>query len=209
MPSDSKPPSTLMAMAARNLKRRGTSGKASTGSGVMKKFGGGPASMMGRALSGTQFGQPDSLIRRAQDTFARFADGGAVKKPPGPSAKERKEIRNLIERGKTDAISALRETRNALLADAPAPADTDAALGKISSRLAMKDGGEVDAPEEVAESVDPVDPAIMYQEYAELMEALEEPSLDEGLRAEIMDRLAEIEHALDAVGVELGEEATS
>ena len=66
----------------------------------LKKGGGGPATMMGHALSGTPLGGADNLIRKAQDRFTMFADGGAVKKPPGPSAKERREIRSMIERGK-------------------------------------------------------------------------------------------------------------
>jgi hypothetical protein len=205
MPSESKPLSTLMAMASRHLKTVKTRGSAqgNPGGGAMKPSGGGPATMMGHALSGTQFGQPDSLIRKAQDTFARFASGGAVKKPAakpkGPSLKERKEIRALIERGKTDAVSALHATRDALLKNAPSPPDVDSTLGRLRGQLAMKDGGEVESEDEAPMTGDP---AVMYQEYSELMEALQNPKIDPELQAEMMDRMMEIENSLG-----MGEEA--
>ncbi len=218
MPSENKQPATLMAMAAHNpafAKKRAPAPGAppAQGSGFLKKAGGGPGSMMGHALSGTQFGAADNLIRKAQDRFATFAGGGAVKKPAGPSAKERKEIRTLIEQGKTDAVSALRDTRAALVQQqpdlAPPEEDTDSALAKIGARLAMADGGEVEAPEEDAapeeEQTQAGDPALMYQEYAELIEKLQDPRIDEDLREEIVDRLADIEDKLQAVGISTGD----
>jgi hypothetical protein len=211
MPSVSKPQATLMAMAfakKKKIPQRGARdfNRADKGSGMLKKSGGGPAGMMGHALSGTQLGQADSLIRKAQDSFARFADGGAVKKPQpkGPSLKERKEIRAIVDRGKTDAVSALRATRASLMETVPEPAeDADVALAKLSTRLAMKDGDGVEEDEEPETAIG--DPGLMYQEYAELLETLQDAELDEGMREEIVDRLADIEHALSTVGIEAGD----
>jgi hypothetical protein len=150
--------------------------------------------MMGHALSGTQLGGVDNLIRKAQDRFTMFADGGQVKKPAGPSLKERREIRAMIERGKGDAVDALRDMRSALLQtqeDAPT-ADPEAGLAKLSSSLAMKDGGPISP-----------DPAHLYDEYRELMDRVDDPRIDADLREQMMQRLRTIEDALDQVGIDV------
>jgi len=199
MPSVSKPQATLMAMAAHNpafAKKKGIPvrvakdfNRADKKSGILKKAGGGPASMMGHALSGTQLGGTDNLIRKAQDRFSMFADGGAVKKPPGPSAKERREIRSMIERGKSDAVGALRGMRSALInsqEDAPVqqPKDTDASLQRLRSQLAAKSAPP--AP----------NPAHLHDEYRSLLEHVDDPRIDPELRGQMSARLATIEQML-------------
>lgn len=219
MPSTSKPQATLMAMAAHNpafAKKKGIPmgvardfNRADQRTGIVKKAGGGAGAMIGHGLSGTQLGDADSLIRKAQDRFATFAEGGAVKKPAGPSAKERKEIRGIIERGKTDAISALRGTRAALIQQQPPPdteLDTDDALARLTQQLAMKDGGEVEAAEAPDEAL-PQSPELLYQEYAELMDKINDPRIDDELRQQMAERMELIESSLDAVGVEAGDES--
>lgn len=113
--------------------------------------------LMGHALSGTQLGQADNAIRRAQ---RRFADGGKVAaKPKGPSASERREIRAMIERGKGDAVGALRQTRAALLNSMPAPMErkrsANAALfqryAALLDRLGKPDHDEADLTELLTE----------------------------------------------------------
>lgn len=209
MSSASKPPATLMAMAAHSRafgKKKGapvsTSGQSA---GIVKKAGGGAGAMIGHAMSGTQLGESDNLIRKAQDRFATFAEGGAVKKPAGPSAKERKEIRSIIERGKTDAVSALRDTRAALIQQQPddVETDTDNALASLTQRLAMKDGGDVEAPDEDM----PQSPELLYQEYAELMDKIDDPRVDDELRQQMAERMELIESSLDSVGIEVGEQS--
>lgn len=208
MSSASKPPATLMAMAAHSPafgKKKGTSVSTNQRAGIVKKAGGGAGAMIGHAMSGTQLGDSDNLIRKAQDRFATFAEGGAVKKPAGPSAKERKEIRGIIERGKTDAVSALRDTRAALIQQQPPDVepDTDSALASLTQRLAMKDGGEVEAPDEgMSQS-----PDLLYQEYAELMDNIDDPRIDDELRQQMADRMELIESSLDSVGIEVGEQS--
>lgn len=203
MPSTSKPQATLMAMAAHNpafAKKKGIPvrvakdfNRADKRTGILKKGGGGPASMMGHALSGTQLGGADNLIRKAQDRFTMFADGGAVKKPvqKGPSAKERREIRSMIERGKSDAVGALRGMRSALInsqEDSPVekPSDPDASLARLSSRLATKKAA---AP----------DPTHLHDEYRSLLEHVDDPRIDPELRGQMSSRLATIEQMLAGV----------
>lgn len=212
MPSESKPKSTLMAMSAPYLtgsSGRGGGTRAQPVTDPRKNFGQGEGKsmfstmpLMGHAMSGTQLGQADSLIRKVS---ARFAEGGSVKKPvkpSGPSAKERKEIRALVERGKSDAVSALRDTRDALRDSAPEPADdVDGALATLSSRLALKDGGEVQGADDGAMS-----PELMYQEYQELVQALQDPRIEQELQLEMVDRLAEIEDALERLGITVSPE---
>jgi hypothetical protein len=199
MPSTSKPQATLMAMAAHNpafAKKKGVPvgvardfNRADQHSGILKKAGGGPATMFGHGLSGTQLGEADNLIRKAQDRFATFAEGGVVKKPAGPSAQERKEIRGLIERGKSDAVSALRDTRDALIDAQPS---TDETLQRLSQQLAMKDGGAVSGG-----------PESLYQEYLSLMQELDDAEDSEKVEQTI-DRLAQIEDELGALGIDVG-----
>jgi hypothetical protein len=152
--------------------------------------------LMGHALSGSQLGQADHAIRAAHQRLSSFAEGGEVKKPPGPSAKERAEIRGMIERGKDDALAALRNTRAALALSVPGPAANDDDYGSqlegLRSRLAMKDGGEVsdDNPQE------------MYREYVDLTKQLNEESHPE-LQAQLVSRLAQLEQKLEGLGVNL------
>jgi hypothetical protein len=157
--------------------------------------------LMGHAMSGTQLGQADALIGKAQRAFA---DGGSVKDSksakPQISAKERKEIRDMIERGKSDAISTLRSTRSMLMSNAPAPSSEDeddsstAALANLSARLAMKDGGEVqaDSPDE------------LFAEYQKLTAELDNDEIEPSRQAEVVDRLAAITEELDKLGVPVG-----
>ena len=217
MPSTSKPQATLMAMAAHNpafAKKKGIPvgvakdfNAADKRAGILKKGGGGPATMMGHALSGTQLGGTENLIRKAQDRFTTFADGGAVKKPKGPSLKERREIRTMIEDGKEDAVSALRSMRSALIdsqEDSPVePSDPDTALARLRSQLAMADGGAVPAREP---AISP-DPAMLYDEYRELIGKLQDESLPPELGTQIVDRLATIEAALEQMGIDVGDAA--
>lgn len=100
---------------------------------------------MGHALSGTPLGHVDRTLRGAHRSLAKFAEGGEVKKAPGLSAKERAQIRGMIERGKDDALDALRSTRAALALSAPTrPAnegDFAYQIDSLRDRLAMKEGG--------------------------------------------------------------------
>lgn len=200
MPSVSKKQAHLFAAVAHNpafAKKVGIPqsvgrefNRADKRTGILKKGGGGPASMMGHALSGTQLGGADNLIRKAQDRFTMFADGGAVKKPAGPSAKERREIRGMIERGKSDAVGALRGMRSALIQTqegSPVP-DAGMRLAKLSSRLAAK-------------PLSP-DPAALYDEYRELFQHVQNPKLDDDLRGQMTDRMEKIEGTLDQLGIQ-------
>lgn len=225
MPSTSKPQATLMAMAAHNpafAKKKGIPvrvakdfNRADKGGSMLKKAGGGPASMMGHALSGTQLGGPENLIRKAQDRFATFADGGAVKKPAGPSLKERREIRAMIEDGKDDAVSALRGMRSALInsqekspVEQPDP-DPDTSLARLRSQLSMADGGEVDVDDAEAPNDDPAattpNPEMLMQEYQELVTALQDESLPQEMHGQIIDRLASIESMLEQMGIDVSD----
>lgn len=226
MATTKKPQGTLLAMVASNPgtakppgqkpagMRRGAGGGTPKESGMDAKmnFGQGHGHsmfstmpLMGHAMSGTQLGQVDNALQKAHGRLARFAEGGEVKKPAGPSAKERKEIRSLIERGKDDAVTALRSTRSALLQTQmpqkpQAPEDYGAALDDISQRLAMKDGGQV------ATEAAQADPRLMYQEYSELMNELEQgQNSDPQLHMQIVDRLSQLAQHLEALGIPLPE----
>jgi len=180
MQSGNKQPSTLMAMA---MMRPGKAPKAAMMPG------------MGHALSGSHLGQVDKTIRNAQGSLAKFAEGGGVKKPAGPSAKERKEIRAMITQGKEDAISTLRATRSALASTSPpAPEDYTKSLDELSGRLALKDGGEVD-PLQTGE------PAKLYQEYTQLMDALHNSDADPQMQMQLVDRLTQIVSNLESLGI--------
>lgn len=157
--------------------------------------------LLGHAMSGTQLGQADNTIRNAHRQLARFAEGGSVKKPAGPSAKERREIRELIEQGKQDAVATLRTTRDALSDALPSPAmDFTPSLDKLNGQLAMKDGGAV--------SADAESPARLYEEYQQLIETLHMPHLEHDLQMEIVDRLADLEKQLEGLGINVGEAPT-
>lgn len=218
MPAKPKPPSTLLGM-------QGAARGASPNQNSMESrqnFGQGHGHsmfseipLMGHAMSGTQLGQADNATRDAHSTLSkfRFADGGKVK-PKGPSLKERKSIRALIERGKSDAVDTLRESRDALLdaqATQPQTPDFTASLDKLRDRLAtppveLADGGEVEAPDS-EEAQQAGDPSMLYQEYVELIDKLQSPDIDQGLQMEIVDRLSDIESQLEAVGIDVGEGA--
>jgi hypothetical protein len=130
--------------------RKGQGGSLRAGMEAQTNFGQGRGNsmfskmpLMGHAMSGTQLGQADALIGQSAQ---RFADGGSVKKSssakpakPQMSAKERKEVRALIERGKSEAVASLRAARSMLLEKAPAPAeDVDSSLAELRARLAKK-----------------------------------------------------------------------
>lgn len=135
--------------------------------------------LMGHALSGTPLGGKQ-----------RFAEGGEVKKPAGPSAKERREIRALIERGKDDAVAALRATRSALTSASP-----EVSLESLRARLAMKNGGEVGAEA----------PNALYTEYMQLLEMLQDPQLDTAAQTQMIDRIANLEDKLQSMGISVAE----
>jgi len=157
--------------------------------------------LVGHALSGS-LGKADHSTRHAQKRFARFAEGGEVKKPAGPSAKERKQIRDMIERGKSDAIETLRTTRSALLSTVPSePGDIGASLDELRGRLAMKDGGAIDM------DMGSDSPELMYEQYMQLLDKLHDPQLDENTQMQIVDRLAQLESGLEAIGIDVGEDA--
>jgi len=227
MPSKTKQQATLMAMAAHNrafAKKRGIPmraarefNRADKGTGILKRKAGGPTPLesgldshlnfgmghgrnffsttplMGHAMSGTPLGGK------------RFADGGKVSKPAkpaGPNAKERREIRALVERGKQDAVAVLRASRDELLAKAPAPADQEdftEPLEQLRHRLTMADGGQVQEEEQpTAYGANPVD---LYQEYLDILAKLqEEPNADQG---QLLSRIAEIEQLLGGLGIDL------
>lgn len=163
--------------------------------GILKKGGGGPASMMGHALSGTQLGGADNLIRKAQDRFTMFADGGAVKKPAGPSAKERREIRDMIVQGKSDAVGALRQMRGALIdtqEDTPVR-DPATSLARLSSKLSMKGN---------APASNTASPKELYEQYHQIMDSVENES-DPAQQIAMMDRLTSISSQLGKLGIPL------
>jgi hypothetical protein len=134
--------------------------------------------LMGHAMSGTPLGGKQ-----------RFAEGGEVKKPAGPSAKERREIRSMIEQGKDDAVAALRATRSALSSASP-----EVSLEKLRTRLAMKNGGGVSTEA----------PDALYAEYMQLMEGLEDPQLDPNAQAQLIDRIADLSDKLESMGIAVG-----
>jgi hypothetical protein len=149
---------------------------------------------MGHAMSGTQLGQVDSTIQNAQAGLAKFASGGEVKKPAGPSAKERREIRDMIERGKDDAIATLRNTRSALASTSPpAPEDYTQSLDALSEKLAMKDGGEVESAQAGA-------PTKLYEQYTKLMDHLHTVD-DPQMQMQLVDQLTQIVSALESMGI--------
>jgi hypothetical protein len=180
MQSGNKQMSTLMAMS------RGMLGKKQKGRGIPT---------LGHAMSGTQLGQVDSSIRNAQGSLAKFAEGGGVKKPAGPSAKERREIRDMIERGKEDAIDTLRTTRSALASTSPPPPeDYTQSLDALSGRLALKDGGEVDSGESDV-------PTKLYEQYKQLMDQLHAPNTNSQMQMQLVDQLSHIVSTLESMGV--------
>lgn len=223
MPSVSKAQATLMAMAAHNpafAKKKGIPVKvarefngADKRSGILRKGGGGlmragmdrqnfgqghgrgmfsTMPLLGHAMSGTQLGQADALIGKAQRAFA---DGGSVKaQKPQMSAKERKQIRDLIERGKSDAVSALRSTREMLMSSSPSTDDASSSLAELSGRLAMKDGGGVSQGGA---------PQALYTEYQRLMAALENNEAEPKEQMKIVDQLAQISAELEKLGVSI------
>jgi hypothetical protein len=218
MNSTNKPQSTLMAMSQLGTKgspapgmSQGPGGGATTpmqsGLDSHLNFGMGhghnffsTTPLMGHAMSGTPLGGQN-----------HFAEGGKVKKPAGPSAKERKAIRALIERGKEHAVAALRRSRDELLDMSPTPntkdfTDTDFTepLARLQSRLTMADGGEVEAPAAQAGN-----PAAMYQEYMDLMAQLESSDLDGQSQMQIIDRLALIEGQLEGLGIDVSGAASA
>jgi hypothetical protein len=144
--------------------------------------------LQGHAMSGTQLGQADALIGRAQKAFS---EGGSVKKDSGSkkpqmSAKERGEVRALIERGKTDAVTSLRSTRAMLLRTSPASPRTEDRAGDALARLSRQ--LSIQAP----------DP---QQEYAALMAQLENAPLDPVSQRKLLDRLAMLSEELDQTGL--------
>lgn len=216
MPSVSKPQATLMAIAAHHpafAKKKGIPLKvarefnqADKRTGILRKHKGGallgrPGAMtstmplLGHAMSGTQLGQADALIRKVQHAFA---DGGSVKAEKSElSAKQRKDIRDSIERGKTSAISSLRATRSMLMASAPPPSsaeDASSQLASLSGRLAAK-------------SMQPGSPAAMYAEYQHLMSQIHDETIDPKQQMAAVDRLAQISAQLDQLGVPVQEPA--
>jgi hypothetical protein len=235
MQSGSKPPATLMAMAASNVAKKRTAAPAGRGAALARGAGGttpneaglnqkmnegrghghnffSTTPQMGHAMSGTQLGQVDSTIQKAQSTLSRFrfAEGGKVAKTAGPSAKERREIRSLIEDGKADAVSALRGTRAALLGSVPEePKDYDAALNRLSGSLALKEGGAVREEDAAGQEAGTADPELMYEEYTELIRHLQNPNLDRGLQMQMIDRLAQLEDGLEALGIKVEEGASA
>jgi hypothetical protein len=179
--------------------KRGAGGRSPNESGMNAKmnFGQGHGHslfstmpLMGHALSGTQLGQVDSTIRNAHARLARFAEGGEVKKAAGPSAKERAQIRDMIERGKDDALSALRNTRAALAQSAfPASNDDDFTpqIESLRSRLTMQDGGKVDEPE-----------TKMRGEHAALTRQLHDEH-DSSDPRELLQRLVDLEKHMEMI----------
>lgn len=148
--------------------------------------------LLGHAMSGTQLGQADSLIRKSQ---AKFAEGGSVKsgsKPAKPqmSENERREVRDLIERGKTDAVASLRGMRETLLQKTSAD-DPSASLAKLSQRLAAK-------PVPTQEGADP---AQMSREYQALMSALDAGEGDPKKQMAMVDRLAQLSDEMEKLGI--------
>lgn len=129
--------------------------------------------LMGHAMSG-------SLPKR-------YAEGGEVKKP-ALSAKERSKIREMIERGKADAVDALRSTRAQLL---NTPSDASSSLRSLSDRLARK-----------TLAVDQDDPERMYEQYTSLMQELESDARPEA-QMQLIERIANLEGRLRAMGIEL------
>lgn len=223
-PPPNRPPSTLLgiqqgAVRGASMAQNATDAKQNFGQGHgHSMFSEIP--LMGHAMSGTQLGQADNATRDAHSTLSRFrfADGGSVK-PKGPSLKERKSIRAMIERGKSDAVDTLRESRDALL-DAQATQqqqtspDFTASLDKLRDRLAtpaapamMADGGAVesdaDSDPTAAQPMN-ADPSMLYQEYMELLEALQKTDLDQGTQMQLVSRLADIESQLESVGIDVG-----
>jgi hypothetical protein len=194
MSAPNSPLSTLMAMASQNLMSTSTRGAPSQAGSILKKGGGGPASMIGHALSGTQLGAADNLIRKAQDRFTMFADGGEVKKAAGSSAKERREIRNMIERGKGDAVDALQSMRHALTQSEPALLPTSDAATKLQ-KLTAHQGDGARSSEHAAS---------LYREYVSLLQQLDDPS-DGAQVSRITDRISQLENELSSLGINLDE----
>lgn len=172
--------------------------------------------LMGHALSGTPLGADRGSARRAPHLYSalHYAEGGKVQ-TNGPTAKERKDMRDMIERGKQDALETLRQSRTALLdmmpqrADAITP-DYDAALDRLKSSLAMQEGGavvaEADGSDEEAHA-ESGDPTALYQEYLELLAQLQDPQLDSGTQMRVVERLSQLEGALESLGIDVGENA--
>lgn len=148
---------------------------------------------------GHNFFSTTPMMGHAASGALKFAEGGEVKKPKGPSAKERREIRALIERGKGDAVDALRETRAALQSNAPEPAkNIDVSLDDLRARLAMKDGGEVQDPA----AAEYADPEMLFQEYQDLMNQLQDPQMDAATQSQLIERLAGLGEELQSMGID-------
>lgn len=134
-----------------------------------------------------------------------FAEGGEVKQK-GPSLKERREIRATIERGRNDAVAALRDLRAQLTSDMPqGPLDIRSSLDDLRGRLAMQDGGDVKA----SGTAQIGDPSALYQEYLDLLEKLSDPQIDGETQGQVVDRLGEIEAQLEALGINVGDSTSS
>jgi hypothetical protein len=241
MPSTTKPQARLMAACSHGAAYKSCPplsvarefNQADKGSGILRKKDGGALRagfmnfgqghgrsmtstmpLMGHALSGTPLGADRGSARKAPHLYSmRFAEGGKVAKPSGPTAKERADIRDMIERGKEDAIDTLRRSRSALLdmmPAAPSTTDYDSALDRLRGNLSMQGGGAVDAADGAQDDESAPqqgDPTAMYQEYMELLEQLQDPRLDSTRQMLLVDRLAEIEKGLEALGIDVSENA--
>lgn len=172
--------------------------------------------LMGHALSGTPLGGDRGSARKAPHLYSlRLAEGGKVEKPNGPSAKERRDIRDMIEHGRQDALDTLRRSRSALLQMMPAPPsaspDYSDALDRLQSSLNMQDGGSV-SPDEPGDSdsqsdASSGDPSALYQEYMDLLAKLQDPQLEGTMQMELVDRLSQIESALESMGIDVAQNA--
>lgn len=183
------------------------------GTGPAKKFYtlGGAGTMSMSPLATT-----DSLVSKlGQDLMslgARYADGGKVTMSPNALKSIKQALTHLQNKDRDRAIAALRASREALNNPSVGrsveeilgsnDASAMARLQQMTGGMQMADGGEVPT-EEGAMQMGDADPQALFQEYQQLMAQLESGQLDEQQELMVIQRLQELEQALEAMGIDV------
>jgi hypothetical protein len=187
-------------------------------------YGMGPAqsfysNMQGGSQAMSPFAQTDKKVGSAMKDLGRLtqkmAEGGKVAVSQKGLAAIKEAISHLQGRDRARAVETLRRSREALAHPAASEAQrvlaTDSGIGpatRVLNKLVeeagntrgvptLAEGGEVDS------SMQDANPSALYAEYVQLVEQLEGDVLDEAQQAAAITRLEQIEHALEALGIDV------